>query len=212
MCSGRSPELSPIIPPLSIPSSLYPLSTLWVILVPDLNQDDFSHLTLTRQLQQVAGLFPCPETPVYIIGSSFGGLTAAWLGQLYPQVQGLVLLAPALDFYGYWVNQFTESDRQEWQQKGYWPIYHYGQKRSLPLHYGFISDLLQYPSSALTRAIPTLIFHGLNDEVIPIQGSRDYAQHRPWVNLMELQSDHGLGDQLLQIWPSIQDFLPGILV
>ncbi|MDJ1172078.1 alpha/beta hydrolase [Roseofilum sp. BLCC_M154] len=155
---------------------------------------------------------PCPETPVYIIGSSFGGLTAAWLGQLYPQVQGLVLLAPAFEFYGYWVTQFIESDRQEWQKQGYWPVYHYGEKRSLPLHYGFISDLLQYPSSALTRAIPTLIFHGLNDEVIPIQQSRDYAQSRPWVKLIELESDHGLGDRVPQICLGIQDFLAEIAV
>jgi len=178
--------------------------------IPDLNQGDFSHLTLTRQLQQVAGLFPSPETPVYIMGSSFGGLTAAWLGQRYPQVQGLVLLAPAFEFYAYWMAHFTPSERQDWQNQGYWPIYHYGEKQALPLHYGLIPDLLEYPSSALTRAVPTLIFHGLNDEVIPIQQSRDYAQRRPWVKLIELESDHGLGDRLPQIWQGIQNFLPGI--
>lgn len=180
--------------------------------VPDLNQGDFSHLTLTRQLQQVGALFPAPETPVYIIGSSFGGLTAAWLAQQYPQVQGLVLLAPAFEFYAYWMTQLTESERQEWEKIGYWPIYHYGEKRSLPLHYNFIPDLRQYSSSSLTRAVPTLIFHGLHDEVIPIQRSRDYAQNRPWVKLIELESDHGLGDRLPQIWQGIQDFLPGIHV
>ncbi|MDB9516580.1 alpha/beta fold hydrolase [Roseofilum reptotaenium CS-1145] len=178
--------------------------------VPDLNQGDFSHLTLTRQLQQVGELFPASETPVYIIGSSFGGLTATWLAERYPQVQALVLLAPAFEFYTYWMTQLTESERQEWQKRGYWPIYHYGQKRSLSLHYRFISDLRQYSSSSLTRAVPTLIFHGLHDEVIPLKVSRDYAENRPWVNLIELESDHSLGDQLPEIWQGIRDFLPGI--
>ena len=48
--------------------------------IPDLNQGDFSHLTLTRQLQQVENLFPAKK-PVVLIGSSFGGLTAAVLAE-----------------------------------------------------------------------------------------------------------------------------------
>src|SRR5512136_1301514 len=72
------------------------------IKVPDLNQGDFSHLTLTRHLKQVAAEFPPAPAPVAIIGSSFGGLTAAWLGQRHPQVQRLVLLAPAFQFLAHW--------------------------------------------------------------------------------------------------------------
>ncbi len=42
--------------------------------IPDLNQGDFTHLTLTRQIKQVEALFPPAPTPVTLIGSSFGGL------------------------------------------------------------------------------------------------------------------------------------------
>ena len=68
--------------------------------IPDLNTDDFSHLTLTRQLNQVANSFTEPS--INLIGSSFGGLTAAHLAEHYTQVERLVLLAPAFGFLNYW--------------------------------------------------------------------------------------------------------------
>src|SRR6476646_8388913 len=71
--------------------------------VPDLNQPDFAHLTLSRQLQQVAALIPSDSPPVTLIGSSFGGLTAAWAAQQHVQIQRLVLLAPAFRFLEHWL-------------------------------------------------------------------------------------------------------------
>ena len=53
--------------------------------IPDLNQPDFSTLTLPRQLSHVKALLP--TTPVTLIGSSLGGLTALWLAQQCPQVE-----------------------------------------------------------------------------------------------------------------------------
>jgi len=60
---------------------------------PDLNQDNFSQLTITRQIRQVEAEFPHLVVPVTLIGSSLGGFVAAWLGQRQLQVQRLVLLA-----------------------------------------------------------------------------------------------------------------------
>ena len=174
--------------------------------IPDLNQDDFSHLTLTRQLQQVGAQLETISAPVYLIGSSFGGLTAAWLAQRYSQVERLVLLAPAFNFSTYWLSVFTDMERSQWKQDGYRSVYHYGQRRSLPLHYDFITDLLQYSNTGLTRSVPTLIVHGKQDETIPIQGSRDYAEVRSRVQLIELDSDHGLGDRLPEICSAIASF------
>lgn len=172
---------------------------------PDLNQGDFTHLTLSRQLQQVRALFP-DHHPVTLIGSSFGGLTAAWLGQHYPQITRLVLLAPAFDFLTHWLAIVGAETMQRWQTEEYLSIYHYSEKRNLPLNYQFIRDLETYRETQLTRPVPTLILHGLNDEVIPIQSSRDYAATRPWVELIELQSDHALADVMPEIWQAIFTF------
>ncbi|MGB7445014.1 MAG: YqiA/YcfP family alpha/beta fold hydrolase [Coleofasciculaceae cyanobacterium] len=173
--------------------------------IPDLNQGDFSHLTLTRQLQQVEALFPARE-PVVLIGSSFGGLTSAVLAQLHLQVERVILLAPAFDFLEHWLPQLTEQQKQDWQTSGYLSVYHYGEKRSLPLHYPFVEDARQYQTSQLLRSVPTLILHGCNDLVIPIQASRDYASMRPWVELIELESDHSLANVMPVIWRTVREF------
>ncbi len=54
--------------------------------------------------------------------------------------------------------------------------------------------------------IPTLILHGKQDEVIPIQASRDFARSRPWVELIELDSDHTLANVTDKIWQAIRSF------
>ena len=69
------------------------------ISVPDLNNGGFSHLTITRQIQQIATQLPHNSQPVTLIGSSLGGLTAAHIAQQYLQVQNLILLAPAFGFF-----------------------------------------------------------------------------------------------------------------
>jgi uncharacterized protein len=176
--------------------------------IPDLNLGDFSHLTITRQLKQVAAEFPPNATPVTLIGSSLGGLTAAHLGQQYSQVQRIVLLAPAFGFLSHWLPSLGDEKLQRWQQEKYLEVYHYGEKRSLPLHYDFVTDAAQYQEQYLQRPIPTLILHGKEDEVIPIQASRDFASLRPWVELIELDSNHSLGNVTSEIWQAIRLYLP----
>lgn len=174
--------------------------------IPDLNQGYFCHLTITRQLSQVAKLFPDQGKPVTLIGSSLGGLTSAWLGQQYAQVQRLILLAPAFSFLSHWLPKLGENQVREWQQSGYMSIYHYGEEKALPLNYKFVEDAIQYQETQLLRPLPTLILHGRKDQVIPINASRDYATVRPWVQLIELDSDHALIDVMAEIWQAIQAF------
>ena len=162
--------------------------------VPDLNQNNFSDLTLTRQINQVSQEFS--DGPVTLIGSSLGGLTAAWLGEKYPQIERLVLLAPAFDFLFHYLARLGPEAVQNWQESGFLSVYHYAEKRSLPLSYQFVLDSQNYSDHALRRSIPTLILHGQQDEVIPLTASQQYAQSRSWVELIELDSDHGLGDAL----------------
>jgi uncharacterized protein len=176
------------------------------IKIPDLNFGDFSHLTITRQLQQVAAEFPNNNIPVTLIGSSLGGLTSAHLAEQYHQVQRLVLLAPAFEFLFHWLPKLGEETIQRWQREKYILLTHYGDKCKLPLHYDFVTDAEQYHENKLHRPIPTLILHGIEDEVIPIQASRDFARQRPWVNLVELDTDHALSNVSKEIWNAISLF------
>jgi len=169
--------------------------------IPDLNQDDFFHLTLTRQIHQVEALLP-PE-PVTMLGSSFGGLTALWIAQRQPQIKQLILLAPALNFATYSLALLTEEQRHQWFMQKELKIHHYGYEREMSLSYHFIEDLQSYSDVGLHRCLPTLIFHGHHDEVISIQSSRDFATGHPWIELVELDSDHSLANVHGQMWENI---------
>ncbi|NET83342.1 MAG: alpha/beta fold hydrolase [Moorea sp. SIO1F2] len=176
------------------------------LVVPDLNQDDFNHLTISRQLSQVGALLPLDGTPVTLIGSSLGAFTAAHLAQKHPQIKRLVLLAPAFGFLGHWLPKLGAEQLNQWRSEGYLEIYHYREKRSLPLHYQFLEDARHYEGLELGRQVPTLILHGCYDDVIPIIASRDYASKRPWVQLVELESEHGLRDVMELIWAAVREF------
>lgn len=176
------------------------------LVIPDLNQNDFTHLTLSRQIQQVEALLPPAPEPVTLIGSSFGGLTAAWLGERHPQVDRLVLLAPAFGFLAHWLSPLGATQMQQWQTDGVLSVYHYGDAKKLPLHYAFVADAAQYREELMARSLPTLILHGKHDEVIPLQASIAFAKKRSWVQLIELDSDHALTDVSAEIWQAIQSF------
>ena len=182
---------------------------------PDLNQNNFSGLTLTRQLRQIETEFLQTQSPaekvknlggVTIIGSSFGGLTAAWLAQRQLSVKQIVLLAPAFDFLSHWLPMLGQQQLEKWQSEKYLSVYHYGEQQEVPLNYQFVADMAQYPEEKLMRSVPTLIVHGLHDTIIPIQASRNFADNRPWVQLMELEDDHSLGNVLGEIWEAMQKF------
>jgi len=157
--------------------------------IPDLNQGDFTHLTLTRQIHQIEGLLP--PTPTVLIGSSFGGLTAAILAEDHPQIR----------------QKMTADQLRQWQDQGVLWVYHYGEGKELPLHYEFLSDLERYKDREFQRPVPTLIIHGHQDEVVPISVSETYARSRPWVRLVPVADDHSLQGDLPRMWQEMAAFL-----
>jgi uncharacterized protein len=170
--------------------------------LPDLNQGGFTDLTISRQLQQAATYLTGNE-PVTVIGSSLGGWVALLLAQHYAQVEKLVLLAPAFGFPKLWLERLGSETLQDWQQSGQLAVDHYVEKQSLPLQYQFVVDAQQYLASNLERNLPTLILHGQSDAVVPIELSRNFLATHSWAHLIELDSDHGLGDVLDPIWQEI---------
>ncbi|MGP1384717.1 MAG: YqiA/YcfP family alpha/beta fold hydrolase [Thainema sp.] len=175
--------------------------------IPDLNQPSFLDLTLTRQIEQAKQILaPLADQAVTLIGSSFGGLTAAWVAEQCPQVQRLILLAPAFDFLSHWTPKLGSQQMRQWRQAGQIEVYHHGFQTTQPLRYDFIKDAIQYDEEDLQRSLPTLLLHGRQDDVIPIQSSRDHAAARSWIQLIELEGDHGLVCDRTAIWDAIQAF------
>jgi len=178
--------------------------------IPDLNQGDFSRLSLSRQIRQVQAIMAQSSEPFVLIGSSFGGLTAAWMAeQPDPQdkIAALVLLAPAFQFLAQWLPRLGPDQLAAWQSKGTLAVFHYSEQRNLPLYYDFVKDAQQYQDEALKHVVPTLVIHGIHDDVISVDASRAYVASRPWVTLVEVDSDHALVDVQDEIWQHVQAFL-----
>jgi len=171
--------------------------------LPDLAQGDFEHLTITGQLQFIERL--AGGQPVALIGSSLGGYLAALYAARHPEVEKLVLLAPAFGFARRWAEM---EDTTAWRRTGYKDVYHYGQSRTVRLSYQLMEDAMQYEDfPSFTQ--PALVFHGTLDDVVPAKFSQEFAATHSNVRLHLLQSDHELLDALDEIWRKTEPFLLG---
>lgn len=175
--------------------------------LPDLNQNDFSNLTITRQLEQVQELIEQCTKPIILIGSSMGGVASAILAENNLKIKKLILLAPAFKISQLWQNGITVSQLEEWKTNGSSEIFHYGYEKKVPLGYQFYLDLFKHNDVSFSRQLPTLIFHGINDDVVPINLSQEYTKQNPNSTLISLEDDHSLQKDLNYLWNKSIQFI-----
>lgn len=174
------------------------------LLTPDLNLGNFSAVTLSQQLAFLQDTYG--SQPSYVMGSSLGGLLATLWAKEHPHVESLILLAPAFRF-GECLQQTIGAKAMEaWRKEGNRNFYHYGLGCELPLPYQFFIDATCQDERTLQRELPILIIHGENDDVVLPVRSREFAQHRPYVDLRLVESDHSLGNMLEYIWQATEKF------
>ncbi|HVN64014.1 MAG TPA: YqiA/YcfP family alpha/beta fold hydrolase [Candidatus Binataceae bacterium] len=172
--------------------------------IPDLPQGDFEHLTITGQLgviEQVAA-----GRPVSLIGSSMGGYLAALYAARHPEVEKIVLLAPAFSLTARWPEMIGESAMTEWRRTGTLNVFHYSEGREMPLGYQLIEDASRYEAYPVILQ-PAIIFHGKNDAVVPASYSVEFERRYPHIKLHLLESDHELLNVLDEIWIASEKFL-----
>jgi pimeloyl-ACP methyl ester carboxylesterase len=174
--------------------------------VPDLAQGDFGRLTISSQLTVIERV--SKGEPVSLLGSSMGGYLAALYAARHPEVDRLVLLAPAFSFLTRWPETLGAEALEEWKRSGVLKVFHYAEGRTMDLGYQLIEDASQYePYPAVTQ--PTLICHGRNDTVVPASLSISFVEQHPGVKLRLLDSDHELLSALADIWIETEEFLFG---
>ena len=175
--------------------------------VPDLNLADFSKVTISEQLIYLDLNYLNDDEPLVVIGSSLGGFLAVQLASQNVLTQKLVLLAPAFGFSQRIAQALGEENIKQWQQSGNREFYHYGLKRNVNLQFQFFIDAQKYSEEKLLRSLPMLIFHGINDDVVPASLSEEFAKRRSQVTLKLLNDDHALGKDLESIWQDTKQFL-----
>ncbi|MBN1944769.1 MAG: alpha/beta fold hydrolase [Bradymonadales bacterium] len=177
------------------------------LVTPDLNQPSFFHLTITRQVETVQAAVTPLDRPLVLMGSSMGALVALHYAERWGGVDRLVLFAPALDLLAGLEAQLGDEFLQRWKTSGSALFQHFGSGRLEPLSFELIPDLAHYPTTHLSRPTPTLILQGLRDELCPPEGAIRYAEHRPYVKLVLLDTDHYMNDQLDRTYEEIRRFL-----
>ena len=180
---------------------------------PDLNEPDFSTLTISRMIEQTAVLVSSlAEGPVVLFGSSLGAFVALQVAerteaQTGHPVSHLVLLAPALDFGRQPVGDLGEAGMARWRETGWWEMTHYASGEPSRVHYELFRDAQRYDSFAAGCPVPTLVLQGRRDDVVDPDMVRRYAAARPHVTLVMLDDDHQLGASLDRVWSESARFL-----
>lgn len=176
---------------------------------PDFNEPDFSTLTITRMIGQVAqAVDALPEGPVVLIGSSLGAFVAVQSALARPKrIDRLVLLAPAIDFGGNRMRELGGVGIDEWRQRGHLPVFHYGYGRVMPVHYELYTDACGYDCVNAVLTMPILVFQGRRDAAVDPASVQAWAAARPNVELHMLDDDHQLTASLEYIWREMKRFL-----
>jgi pimeloyl-ACP methyl ester carboxylesterase len=176
--------------------------------VPDLNQPDFSTLTVTRMLKQAGDAIDAAGEPVALIGSSLGGFVAVQAAVEHAaRVQRIVLLAPALDFDGNRLSELGDRGLDEWKSSNRLDVFHYAYGRMMPVQYELYADARRYNAFDTPLAQPVQVFQGRRDSSVDPDTVARWAAARPNVELHLLDDDHQLVGSLGEIWKQMERFL-----
>jgi pimeloyl-ACP methyl ester carboxylesterase len=173
---------------------------------PDLNQPDFSTLTVSRMLQQVEDrMRALPPDEVVLIGSSLGGFVAVEAAarqanrKSHPITQ-LVLLAPAVELEWEKWSELGSAGVEGWRKAGSVNVFHYAFDEERQLAFVFYEDANRYHVSAHRLAEPMLIFQGRQDESVSPAVVERFAAVQPHATLYMLDDGHQLKESLPFIW------------
>ena len=172
--------------------------------IPALDQGDFERLTITGQLAFITNLLD--GQPAILIGSSMGGYLAALYAARRPEIDRMVLLAPAFGFGDRWAETFGAEKVAVWRERGHAEVYHYATRDMRRLSIDLLNDSTAHPGYPPCSQ-PTLIFHGTQDNIVPIAASQRWASENPHARLLPLNSGHELLDVLEPIWEHSALFL-----
>lgn len=180
------------------------------IVVPDLNVPTFEDMTLSAQLSVVDAEARkiAADKSIVLMGSSMGGLLAAIAAESIVDSERLILLAPGFGITRRWRELIGEEGMEQWQRTGQRSFFHYARNKELPLNYSFIEDLSGHKTEGFKVKVPTLVIHGINDDTVPIDHSREFAKMNPQLTtLIELDEGHELTSDLNRIWLDVERFL-----
>jgi len=175
--------------------------------VPDLEDGDFKHLTISRQLQIVEKtLDSFPGASFAVIGSSMGGYLAALIAQIRPEIKAAYLMCPGFNFIKRWRAAALSGEIHREGEAGLIRVFNYRYNKTMELDLGIFEDAEKWEAVEYQKPVPIRIVHGIHDDTVDIEESRNFVQKHPFASLIEVDSDHGLLSHLEWILDDCMDF------
>lgn len=174
------------------------------IRAPELAREGFHNLTISGQLQVIEEA--AAGQSVSLIGSSLGGYLAALYAARHPEVDRLVLLAPAFGFARRWEEELGQEVLERWRESGSREVMNYATGGPASLGWQFMEDARRYEEEPAILQ-PCLIYHGVQDDVVPVAASRSFARTRTCSELREVDSNHELLNVIDEVWEGSRAFL-----
>src|SRR5260370_42213787 len=100
---------------------------------------------------------------------------------------GIIHRRPELEFARRWPLRLGEEKVAGWRRTGWLPLYHYGDKMERRVGYQLLEDATQYEDYPEISQ-PALIFHGRNDDVVPVEYYQEFAARHPQVRLRGMEA------------------------
>jgi esterase/lipase len=163
------------------------------LVVPDLEKGNFENINLTFQMNILFDLLDInKDEKVCLVGSSMGGYLAVIAAQKRTNVKAIYLMAPGFNFMDRWMKKLDLDCEDETSWISMIPVFHYryGTTKLISTH--IFKDAKNWNNLNLDREIPIRIVHGIHDEVVSVNESRNFIIDRPWASLKELDADHSL--------------------
>ena len=131
-----------------------------------------------------------------IAGSSMGGLAAANASALRPDTDfSLLLIAPAFGLGDLWRDGAKEEGLAQWEKDGSIPYFMNGLGIEVTLEWDFFLSAERMSWPKLNH--PTIILHGNQDTVVPLENSRKVAEDDDFVvSLIEIDDTHRMQESL----------------
>jgi pimeloyl-ACP methyl ester carboxylesterase len=136
---------------------------------------------------------------IVVVGSSLGGLAAAWTAvERRGSADALLLVAPAMRLVERLIDSLTEAEIAAWRSSGRLPRERRGHR--FGLGWELVEDWRrrEHGELAARLTLPVTIVHGADDESVPIQDSRALAAAAgPDLRLVEIPGgDHRLHEHV----------------
>ena len=164
----------------------------WEIICPEMSNNGW---TIADQTEVIAEAIAEYEDVDIIMGSSYGGLAIANAsGRFAERNLRLVLLAPAFGLAENFRSIAGEEGLIEWENTGSRQYFHHGFGHEVEFGWDFITsaDEMSWPN----LHHPTIILHGSQDDIVPIESSRKVLHSNAVAELIEVEDGHRLADSM----------------